>query len=108
MKKNFYLILLIASCFLFTVISSSCTKDSGAGGNKHTIQKGDSTIEILAIYTTAISSNLLIKFNDVIDAPINGAVTFHLKNGQTHDVPFNIPAGYKNLESWGSNKYLNV
>jgi len=108
MKTNFSLILLMVSCFLFADISSSCTKNADSGGTDHTIQQGDSTIEILAIYTTTISSNLLIKFNNVIDASINGTVTFHLKNGQTHDVPFSIPAGYKNLESWGSNKYLNV
>ena len=84
------------------VIFYSCTKDSGSG---KTIQQGDTTIEILPIYT---SPGLIIKYNNVIDAPIYATVTFHLKNGEIHDVAATIPAGHKQLESWYSDGYLNV
>lgn len=93
----------LVSAFAYTTFLSSCTKD--AGGSKNQIQQGDSLIEILAINTT---STPIIKYNNVIDASINGTIRYYLKNGEEHDIPFSIPAGYKKLESWGSNKYLNV
>lgn len=93
------------ACFFVISVFYSCTKDSSS---VKSIQQGNTTIEILPIYTTATPSTLIIKYNNVIDAPINATVTFYLRNGEKHDVPVSIPAGYKDLESWGSNKYLNA
>lgn len=105
MKQKPFSIIFVITCLVCMVFFYACTKDSG--GNK-TIQQGNTTIEILPIYTSATPAHLIIKYNNVIDAPIYVTVTFHLKNSETHDVTANIPGGHKQLESWGSDGYLNV
>ena len=48
--------------------------------------------------TPAGSSRFLqVRYNNVIDAPIDETVTFYLKNGQQKNIPVTIAAGYK---SW--------
>ena len=91
----------------FVAIFFSCKKDSGITANNQ-IQQGDSVIEIFALYVTSPTAALLIKYNDVIDAPISGTLTFYVNGGQPHDIPFRIPAGNKKLESWGGDNYLNL
>jgi len=109
MKNNLPLIIFIASSLLFALIFSSCTKDPDNPGN--TIQQGDSIIEINAVYGSipnAGSRFLQIRYNNVINAPINLTITFHLKDGQQHDIPIAISAGHKNLQKWGNGNYLNI
>src|SRR3954468_16200213 len=110
MKNNLALIIFITSSFLFTFILSSCTKNHDNPGNP--IQQGDSTIEINAVFGSIPNSNssrsLQIRYNNVINASINLMITFHLKDGQEHDVPITISAGHKDLQLWGNGNYLNI
>ena len=68
--------------------------------SNNAIQQGNTTIAINAIFTGAprgASRFLQVRYNNVIDAPINVTVTFYLKNGQQKNIPVTILAGYKNL-----------
>ena len=95
---------LIVAIFLSTVIFSGCTKDH----IKNIIQEGPTTIEINAIYPLLSNSHSLqVRYNNVIDAPINATIAFHLGNGQEKHVSVTIPAGYKNLQEWGNGGFIN-
>ena len=103
MKNNWALFQAIALMLCFIIFFSSCKKDPA--GNSDKIQQGNTTIEINAIY---FDYYLLISYNDVINAPIHATVMV-FQNGQTKEVPVNIPAGYKSLQEWGGNgEYLNI
>ena len=81
-----------------SILFSDCKKDAAPSNN--TIQQGNTTIEINAIYTGTPGGSsrfLQVRYNNVINAPINVAVTFYLKNGQQKNIPVAIAAGYKNL-----------
>lgn len=99
--KIFGIILSVALLF------SNCKKDPSSD---KPIQQGNTTIEINAISPRATSSGsmLQIRYNNVINSPINLTITFHLEGGQQKRVPINIPSGYKNLVLWFDNGYINT
>lgn len=94
--KIFSLTLLLATLF------SNCEKNPIQSNR---IQQGKTTIEINAIFPG--DHFLYVRYNNVINAAINATVTFHLKDGEQKNIPVNIPAGYKNLQSWGGDNYVN-
>lgn len=109
MKNCLAVVVILASLFLVTYIFSSCTKDPDSMVN--TIQQGDSVIEINAIYAHIPDASprfLQVRYNNIISAAINLTIAFHLRDGQQHNIPISIPAGYRNLQSWGTDDYLNV
>jgi hypothetical protein len=100
-KNNLLLLKNIAIVFSMTVFFSACKKDPSTVSNK--IQQGNNVIQMNVLY----HSYLEVRYNTVINAPIHVTVTIY-QNGKTQDVPVNIPAGYKSLQSWGNNNYINV
>jgi len=65
------------------ILFSDCKKDTARSNNA--IQQGNTTIEINAIFTGNPRGRpyfLQVRYNNVIDAPINVNVTLYLKNGQ--------------------------
>jgi len=97
------------TAILIAILFSNCKKDASPSGN--TIQQGNITIQINAIFPQAVGSSLhllQVRYNDVIDSPIDVTVTFHLKNGQQKNIPIYIPAGYRHLQSWGGDNYINT
>ena len=102
MKTTTKLISVMAAILLASIFISSCGKKVDRSSNG--IQQGPITIEINAIYPNFLQ----LRYNKVIDAPIEVGVTFYLQNGQPQSVPVTIPAGYKKLEPWGGNEqYIN-
>ena len=101
MKNNSILIQIIATTFALATFLSACEKDPGTSNN---IQQGNTTIEMNAIYT---GYYLQIRYNNVINAPIHATVRVY-QNGNTLDVPVNIPAGYKSMQNWSGDNYLNA
>lgn len=102
MKNNFILIQLIATTLALATFSSACEKDTAPASNK--IQQGNTTIEMNAIYT---GYDLQVRYNHVINASIHATVRVY-QNGKAMDVPVNIPAGYKSLQNWTGDDYLNA
>jgi len=103
MKTTNKLISVISTILLAGFFISSCNKQRDESRNA--IQQGNTTIEINAIYP----NYLQLRYNNVIDAPIEVGVTFYIQNGVQKVVPVKIPAGYKKLQSWGGNEqYINV
>ncbi|MEO8821668.1 MAG: hypothetical protein ABI267_06210 [Ginsengibacter sp.] len=94
--------------FAFTLIVavsvSSCGKDPVQSGNP--IQQGNTIIQINAI-SAAVYNNLQVRYNNVIDAPINATIAFHLKNGQKKNIQITIPANNKRLQEWSNNNFIN-
>ena len=98
-----------AAAILIAILFSNCKKEASPSGNR--IQQGNTTIEINAIFPKAPGSSLhflQVRYNDVINAPIDVSVTFHLTNGQQKNIPVTIPAGYRNLVSWGGDNHINT
>ncbi len=108
MKTTLTTLRFFAATLSIAFLFSNCKKEAARAGDK--IQQGDTTIEINAIFPQDGSSLhfLQVRINDVIDAPINVTVTFHLKNGEQKTIPVTFPAGYKNLISWGGDNYINT
>lgn len=100
MKTNLSLIYLI-SVLTILAIFSSCEKDPASVNE---IQHGNNTVEMNAIYT---GYYLQVRYNGVIDAPIKATVKIY-QHGKTMNVPVNIPAGYKSLQHWGGDDYVNA
>lgn len=84
---------------------SGCEKNPGQPGN--TIQQGNTTIQINAISPDNINI-LQVRYNNVINAPINATIRFTLKDGQQKDAQITIPANYKSLQQWDENKFINT
>ncbi len=101
MKNNSILIQLTATMLALATFFSACKKDPDAS-NK--IQQGNTTIEINAIYP---GYYLQVRYNNVINAPIHATVRVFLQ-GKTMDVPVNIPAGYKSLQNWTGDNFINT
>jgi hypothetical protein len=91
----------MATMFALATFFSACEKGLDAS-NK--IQQGNTTIEINAIYT---GYYLQVRYNNVINAPIHATVRV-FQNGKTLDAPVNIPAGYKSMQNWRDDDYLNA
>ena len=102
MKNHSKLIQIIVVVFALTTFFSACEKDPDAASNK--IQQGNTTIEMNAIYP---GYYLQVRYNNVIDAPIYATVRVY-QEGKTLDVPVNIPAGYKNLQNWRDDDFINT
>jgi len=103
MKTTSNFISSIVVTLSLVIFISSCNKQRDASTNA--IQQGNITIEINAIYPNFLQ----VRYNNVIDAPIQVGVTFFIQNGQKEVVPITIPAGYKKLQPWGGNEqYINV
>lgn len=103
MKTTSGFISTILIALFFLIFFSSCTKQRDAAEN--TIQQGNTTIEINAIYP----NSLQVRYNNVIDAPIKVGITFFIQNGQQKVVLVTIPAGYKKLQPFAPNEqYINV
>jgi len=103
MKTTSNFISSIVVTLSLVIFISSCNKQRDASTNA--IQQGNITIEINAIYPNFLQ----VRYNNVIDAPIQVRVTFFIQNGQKEVVPITIPAGYKKLQPWGGNEqYINV
>ncbi|HEY5393495.1 MAG TPA: hypothetical protein VIJ57_15330 [Hanamia sp.] len=103
MKTPLNAIRFFAVFLLIVILFSNCGKDADATRNR--IQQGQTTIQINAI---KIGNSLQVRYNNVIDAPINVTVTFHLDNGQNKNISLKIPAGYQHLQSWGGDNYINT
>ncbi len=103
MKTYLTLTAFVLAGFMTTI--SSCKKDVPHNDD---IQQGDITIEIFALRPASDRPSILIKYNNVIDDPISGVITVQSLGGETEDIPFEIPAGYQKLESWGEDNFLNV
>ena len=103
MKTTLNTIRFFAATLSVGILFSDCKKDTAPSNN--TIQQGNTTIEINAIFP---GNFLQVRYNNVINAPINVTVTFHFKNGQQKNIPVTIPAGYRHLQSWGDDKYFNT
>lgn len=101
MKNNTILFKFIGLAIASVITISACQKDPDAASNK--IQQGNTTIEINGIFP---EYSLLIRYNNVINAPIHATVRVY-QNGKTLDVPVNIPAGYKGLQPWKDDDYIN-
>lgn len=101
MKTRNYINILSVT-FLLPILFSNCKKNPV---QSNTIQQGNTTIEINAIFPG--DHFLYVRYNNVISAAINLTITFHLKDGQQKNIPVTIPAGYKNLQSWGDDSYVN-
>ncbi|HVW99768.1 MAG TPA: hypothetical protein VHA52_04970, partial [Candidatus Babeliaceae bacterium] len=87
-------------------ILAACKKDSGP---KPVIQHGDTTVEINAIYPQSGYAHFIqVRYNNVLSAPIALTITFYLKGGEKQDLHFTISAGYKNLQEWGPDSYINT
>lgn len=99
MKSNPLTVRLWVLAILSITVFYACTKTHEAN---NIIQEGQTTIEINAIYPA-----LQIRYNDVIDAPINVTIAFHLTDGQEKHVAITIPADYKQLQRWDSDGFLN-
>lgn len=109
MKTALNTIRFFAATLSIGILFSDCKKDTARSNNA--IQQGNTTIEINAIYTGTPGGSsrfLQVRYNNVINAPINVTVTFYLKNGQQKNIPVTIPAGYRHLQSWGDDKYFNT
>jgi hypothetical protein len=107
MKNTLNTFQFFAATLLIAVLFSNCEKAASVSK----IQQGNTVIEINAIFPSAPESSLhflQVRINDVINAPINVMVTFHLTNGQQKNIPVTIPAGYKHLVSWGDDHYINT
>ncbi len=92
-----------AAILLIAILFSNCKKEALPSANR--IQQGNTTIEINAIYP---GSYVQLRYNNVINAPINVTVTFHLADGQQKNIPVMIPAGYRKMVSWGGDNYINT
>ncbi len=100
MKNKSSLFQTIVLIFSFAIFFSACKKDSVSTSK---IQQGNTTIEMNVLY----HNYLEVRYNNVINAPIHATVTVY-QNGTQKDVPVNIPAGYKSLQPWGEDNYINV
>ena len=104
MKTIFTTLRFFAATLSIAILFSNCNKEAARAGNQ--IQQGNTIIEINAIMPTGHS--LQLRYNNVINAPINVTVTFHLVNGQKKNFPVTIPAGYRKMVSWGGDNYINT
>jgi hypothetical protein len=100
MKNHPILISIIAMMFALTTFFSACEKP----GVSNQIQQGNTIIEMNAIYP---GYYLQVRYNNVINAPIHATVRVY-QSEKTLDVPVNIPAGYKSLQNWTGDDYLNA
>lgn len=101
MKNQCPFFRIIAITFSLALFFSACKKDPVSSSNK--IQQGNTIIEMNVIYP----NYLQVRYNNVINAPIHATVTVY-QNGSKKDVPLNIPAGYKSLQNWSGDNYINV
>ena len=100
MKNNCRPFGIIAILFSLAIFFSSCKKEAVSADR---IQKGNTIIEMNVIYPNYVQ----IRYNNVINSPIDVTITVY-QNGTKKDVSINIPAGYKSLQSWGNDNYINV
>lgn len=83
------------------LLCAGCGKDESPANR---IQEGATTIEINAIYP----GHLQVRYGAVIEAPIDLTIVFHLVDGGDRQARFRIPAGYKSLQGWTGDGYLNI
>jgi hypothetical protein len=101
--KTLYSLVIIVFTLSPTLLLSSCEK----GQSENRIQQGNTIIQINAI-SPDIFHILQVRYNNVINAPINVTVAFHLEDGQKKNVQITIPANNKNLQEWSENKFINT